>query len=209
MRMKENKPIVDIMLDLETLGNQHNPVITRIGMVTFSLDEGIAETEYFDYLVKPTSCSDVGLNCRSMSGTDTTMDFWLKQPIHVIQESVLNSFENGDQIKLVLSDISAWINNLRESGKDIRIYGNGPTADIIWLRSAYMACGMKIPWNFWEEVCVRTYKDIGRRLLGVDLNIPFEEVKHNPVDDCIFQIRQILAVRAKIAELELKINGKD
>lgn len=62
-----------------------------------------------------------------------------------------------------------------------------------------MACGVEVPWKYFEPVDVRTLVDLGKRLFDFDpkKTIKFEGDKHNAIDDCKFQIKYCSAIYKK------------
>ena len=198
--MKNNQTL-DIMLDLETLGNSTKPVLTQLAAVCFKINDGVA-LDSFNELVNPQSCAKVGLSCDKGSfDVDPTMDFWLKQDPEVFNKVILKAFTEGKELNSVLNLFTKWLNEMKakHNCKSIRVWGNGPAADCVWVRSAYLACRLDPPWKYWDDRCVRTYVDMG---LEFDFNpkkdMKFEGEKHNAIDDCKHQIKYLCAIHKKI-----------
>lgn len=189
----------DFMLDLETLGKNHNPVLTQLACVAFDPWTGKVHST-FNRLIDPQSCARVGLSCGGEDATGTTLDFWLSQPKEVFNKVIVKSMLEGDDVVQVLKDFTAWVEQVK---KDLKVksgkfYGNGPAADCVWMRSSYKACGLEAPWKYWDDVDVRTYTDILRRDFDFDpkTEIPFEGNKHDAIDDCIHQIKTVVKAKA-------------
>jgi exodeoxyribonuclease VIII len=64
------------------------------------------------------------------------------------------------------------------------MFGNGASFDNVILGEAYKRCGLKVPWNFWNDRCLRTLMDIG----GVKSYELPQDKKHNALYDCYRQI---------------------
>jgi len=187
---------LDIMLDLETMGNGNKPVLAQLAAVCFKLEQGIP-LDSFNKLISPQSCVKVGLTCASTYGSDPTMDWWLKQDKDVFNKIIVEALLHGEELDQVLTQFSQWLKEMmkKHGCKYVRVYGKGPAADCVWLRSAYDSCDMKAPWMFWDDCCVRTYLDISFRAFGVKIkDMPFEGSKHDAIDDCKHQIKMVSAV---------------
>lgn len=187
-----NNNTLDIMLDLETLGNSNSPVIVQLAAVCFKIEEG-KPLDSFNELINPSSCGKVGLTC-----SGDTMDFWLKQDSELIKKIICKAINEGKELSLVLEEFSKWIKDMmkKHNCKYVKVYGNGPAADCVWIRSAYKACKMENPWMYWDDVCVRTFKDIAIRKYGLNIkkDIPFVGEMHNAIDDCKHQIKIVSTV---------------
>ena len=171
----------DVMLDIETLGNELNPVITQISGVRFNLETGECFEE-FNVLVNPVSCLELGLEI-----SKSTMEFWAKQDLNVFKKVVLDSFVKGINIKEALVELNSFLSDINVD----TVWGNGIMADNVWLNSAYKASNIAPNWSFFQHRDVRTIVDIGRRLETPDYkstNI-FEGDRHDAIDDCKFQIK--------------------
>lgn len=181
--------MIDIMLDLETMGNKTKPAIAQISAVAFNIET--CETfEEFDRHVHLQSSIDAGLDV-----TASTAIFWLDQSKEA-RELLIKGQEKADQLVTVLVDFADFINTLRSHYGDIRVWGNGSMADNRWLESAYEACKMESPINFWEHSDLRTMVDYGWRKQKTDYkqSQEFEGVKHNAIDDCKHQIKYLVNI---------------
>lgn len=201
--MKEEKmppnDTLDIMLDVETLGTNDAPVLLQLAARAFKIEEGPESLGEFDMLIRPQTCVQAGLKCDG-----ETMDFWLKQGNDLIQDILVEAMKNGTELDLVLYEFNKYVENMKKkyNAKKVRVYGNGPSADCTWVRSAYKAVKMEAPWKYWDDVCVRTYVDIGIRAFNFNpkKDMPFTGNKHNALDDCQHQINYVVAIYNKIKE---------
>lgn len=192
--------ILDIMLDLETFGVGNNPVIIQLSAVPFNLETGEIYDEGFDYLVEPMSCVQSGLKV-----TGTTVEWWLKQNMSVIDKVFIQSIKDGAPLKDTLINFGKYINHQKTltGCEEIRLWGNGLLADNKWLESSYEACNLAVPWKYHEHSDVRTLVDLGVRILGTDLKkqTVFEGEKHNAIDDCKHQIKYCCAIYRAVYSL--------
>lgn len=182
--------ILDIMLDLETFGVGNNPVIIQLSAVPFDIEAGLIVDEHltFNMLIEPMSCVSKGLTVNG-----STVEWWLKQNMTVIDKVFVESVKNGNGLSDTLNAFSKFLKEAKEKCgvQEIRLWGNGLLADNKWLESAYEACKIPNPWKYHEHSDVRTLVDIGLRVFNIDpkKEIPFTGEKHNAIDDCKHQIK--------------------
>lgn len=162
----------NIMLDIETLSTDFDALIISIGAVRFDLSTGIKGDTFYRKIDKQ-SCVDVGLKINP-----DTVDWWMNQDEKARQEFLSKS----DRISIsdALIELSEFI--LKEDF----VWSNGASFDLVILRSAYKACQIDLPWEFYNEKDVRTLAGL---VPEVKENEPFVGVKHHPVSDCIHQIK--------------------
>lgn len=202
--MKKEKRILDIMLDVETLSTANNPVLTQLSAVSFRIEDGIPLDE-FNKFINPQSCVKVGLTCSDgfigLNKPECTMDFWLNQPSEVFKKVILKAFLEGEDLPVVLEAFTAWVKETMEKNNctHVKVYGNGPAADCVWVRSAYDACQLNPPWQYWDDACVRTYVDMEERIYNASTkrNMTFKGEKHNAIDDCKHQIAYVCEIFKK------------
>ena len=182
-----SKREVHIMLDLETLGTSTFANIIRIGAVKFELCQPPTKEGSFDTFINPVSCAKVGLKCDG-----DTLDWWLQQPLFT--ETVETSIRYGIELEEALDHFSCWINKQYNPLTDtLHIWGNGSTSDNTWMESAYKLCNKECPWKIWSNKDLRTFLWNCERETGVNpkKELEFEGKKHDPIDDCIYQVQLI------------------
>lgn len=197
-----NNDTIDIMLDVESLGLSNKPVLAQLSAVAFKISDGVTLGE-FNKMIKPQSGVKVGLSCAGLdSKGGTCLDWWLTQDDATFKNVIVRALLEGEDLPVVLSAFSNWVEEMKQANKTktAKVYGNGPAADCVWVRSAYEACGLKAPWMFFDDACVRTYVDIGRRVFSFDpkKEIPFVGDKHDAIADCKHQIKYVTAIYNKI-----------
>ncbi len=164
-----------IMVDIETLGNKSNSVITQIAAVRFDRDTG--ETgEEFNIHLDIQDCMDQGLEVNA----DTLM-WWFKQEDAAravyTDKSILRFPLNKALLKF-----EDWITN---TGTYDGIWGNSARFDLGLLSDAYDKIKHPIPWPYWAELDVRTLVSFKPE---VKTNTSFKGTPHNAIDDCKHQI---------------------
>jgi len=169
-----------LMIDLETLGTSGRSCILAIGAVRFDLDTlAVNEDEGFYTAVSIDSNLQAG---RTID--ESTLIWWMGQ-----SDAARAVFK---QPKMALSDALAefeqWMGDI---GPDTVVWGNGPSFDLGMLSDAYRSQGWEAPWKFFNERCVRTYRDlpIAKRVAKVQ-----PAVAHNALHDALAQAQHIVAI---------------
>lgn len=159
-----------LMLDIETMGNESYSAITAVAAVEFNIETGELG-ESFHEKIDLKSSVDIGLNINP-----STVLWWLKQDKpsqNYITEEV------GEPIDKVLSRFKDFCN------KDYQIWGNSARFDCGILQNAYNKLNIPIPWDFRKERCLRTLVSFKPEIKN---ECTFKGIRHNPLDDCKFQI---------------------
>ena len=189
---------MNVMIDLETLSTSIDAVIIRIAAIAFDIKTGELLKE-FDMKVNAKSCLDIGLKI-----SEETIKWWINQDTKIINDTLVTSLMSSENdIKDVLSEFTEFINKLRETYKNVYIWGNGISSDNIWIRESYHKCNMKLPWKYYEDRDLRTIVYIGDHIGNKSYkDIPFEGVKHNPIDDCKHQIKYLVNIMNDLSHYE-------
>lgn len=152
------------MLDIETLGQDPGCVVLSIGAVAF--DEDVL-SEKFHERISIESCTDAGLEVDG-----NTLEWWLDQ-----DEDAKEALKGSRPLQTVLEEFSIfYIENC-----DGNIWANAPSFDCEILKAAYEAVGEKPPWEYYEQRCYRTMKNVA----GV--STVTGGTKHDALDDAINQ----------------------
>lgn len=136
-----------VMLDIETLGQGPDSVITSIAAVQFDI-----ETSKIGNTIR----IDVNLESNLELGRKvdpSTLRWWLKQSPDAVK-GLSQSFEKGVSLQEALRKLSNFFYFLNQ--KDIFVWGRGPRFDQAILTHAYTSLNRDIPWQFRNEMCVRT-----------------------------------------------------
>lgn len=170
--MEENK-FAHVMLDLETLGNVSNSVIASIAAVAFNIETGETGPQFYQR-ASIQSCLDIGLTVNG-----STIQFWMEQE----NDARAELFKDTQNISAVLFNFRKFLEQLGT----VYMWGNSARFDLGILENAYLKLGNKqIPWNYSLERDVRTLVWFAPE---IKKNEPFIGVKHNPIDDCLHQIK--------------------
>ena len=165
--------MTQVMVDLETLGNNSTAVIIAIGAVEFDPKSGELGREFYR-VVDGQSCVDAGLKMDV-----STVMWWMQQDI-----AARAAFQTkGVPIVAALGDLAEWL------PEEACMWGNGATFDNVILSNAYRAVSLKQPWPFWGDRCYRTLKN-----LRPDVKFVREGTYHNALDDAKSQARHAIAL---------------
>lgn len=185
--------MLDIMLDLETLGTRPGCVIAQIGAVAF---EEATITQPFFAKVDITDAQREGLVIEA-----ETVKWWLKQEDGARAEI-------GDGLRLgkalwAFTMYHATITGLN-GGQKPKIWGNGAAFDNVILRAAYEKAKIEAPWAFWDDRCFRTLKNLllmwageqsrvdlvfmeQRKKVEEELSVPLPADAHVAINDALRQ----------------------
>ena len=167
----------NVMVDLETMGNGPRAAIVAIGAVEFDPDSGKIGREFYQEIYLEDSVANGGV-------IDASTVLWWMQQGDVARAAVYS--KDGINLLPALLQFAQW---LRECGPGVKVWGNGSPFDNVILRSAYSALHMDAPWEFWNDRCYRTLKN-----LRPDIGFARGGTHHNALDDAITQARHAIAI---------------
>lgn len=176
---KPTPKTVDLMIDIETMGNTPGCAILSIGAV-FIKDGKLAEGFY--QKVDLQSCLDVGLKMDA-----STVVWWMKQSDEA-RASITD--EKGDHIIDVLGLFSRWAFAHGSGVGEVNVWGNAATFDVVLMEEAFRKTHINIPWEFWGHRCFRTLKNLCP-------SVPkpvFTGIKHHALDDAKHQALHMIAI---------------
>ena len=158
------------MVDLETASLENNAAILSIGAVVFD-KRGVRDTFYSK--VNLDSCITLGLHV-----CDNTLEWWGNQDPITRQEA----FSGKEAIQFALHEFTEWLGDT-----EVVIYGNGATADNIWLENAYAAANQTVPWKYYNSLCYRT---LVKLLPPNTWHTP--GIAHHALEDAIAQAKTLI-----------------
>jgi exodeoxyribonuclease VIII len=181
MTTQKNIPMRHVMLDLETLSTTQNATIVSIGAVAFdangTYDEFYRVIDLDSYEPLPRGAFDLSF---------ATLAWWFRQ-------SKAARDELGSDVKVpIKSALNAFAEWPEDKGFDVfGMWGNGADFDNVILGNAYKALGMRPPWAYRNNRCMRTLKSM---LPKVD--VPRQGTHHNALDDARWQAQYLIAAGA-------------
>ena len=170
---------MNIMLDLETMGNGSTAAIIAIGAVKFD-DYEILDIKQFYYSITLESSMSLG-----MAVDASTVCWWLKQKEEARLEAAR---EDGAPLPKALLKFSQWA--MGDGSQTPIIWGNGATFDNVILSNAYNLCGLKRPWSYKGDMCYRTMKAMYPQVEAG----PDRGVAHHALDDARYQAEHLLRI---------------
>lgn len=161
----------NLMVDIESMGNESFSSILSIGALEFDLETGKTGKEFY-VEVDLQSCIDLGLVINP-----STVIWWMKQ--------------SGEARKFVTESKGLPILEALDMFSDFctgeyEVWGNSPRFDLGIIQNAYNKANLPIPWDFRKERCVRTLVSFNPE---VRKNFKFEGVAHHALVDCYNQVK--------------------
>lgn len=182
--------MINVMLDLETMGVTANAPVTSVAAVVFDPATGSTGARF---------SQNIALDDEIRAGAvidASTIKFWTSQDSEVAQRVL---FTDPQPAVDVLHDFAKWLHCW--GGADVRVWGNGASFDCGILKTCYTRHGLVAPWMFWAECDVRTLvaldRDCGRDTRS---EIPFSGDQHDPIDDCLHQIKYVSSIYQQLVK---------
>ena len=101
------------------------------------------------------------------------------------QKSLLN---NPMKLSFALYNLGDWMESC--DAMNCQIWANSPSFDCVILKNAFNACGINLPWNYWNERDCRTLvtfnPDIKKQIIN--------DLPHGAVSDYLYQIKYCSAI---------------
>jgi hypothetical protein len=157
----------NIMLDLETLGQNSFAPIFAIGAVYFD-NNGLGDTFYKKI--------DLKSSFKYCTPDASTLLWWLRQGEEARAEFKDNNKE--DNLNFVLDEFTSFI----KFGSNI--WGNGSDFDNVILANSYRALDKEVPWIYPNNRCFRTLKNL---YPSIKLEYQSDKTQHIAIDDAIYQ----------------------
>ena len=169
---------MNIMLDLETMGNGPDAAIIAIGACKFDIT-GIQDTYYC--VVDLTSSLNAGLKVDG----DTIL-WWLKQSDDA-RKAIHSPLTSANKITEALETFACWVE--KNNQKNPKIWGNGASFDNVILANAYGKVGLETPWKYYNDRCYRTIK-----AMYPEIKMNRKGTHHNALDDAISQAEHLIKI---------------
>jgi hypothetical protein len=175
----------DLMLDIESLGNKKDFVITQIAAVAFDRNTGKTGPEFMINI-------DIEDSLKNGFTVDASTILWWMEQNDEARNGIVEGQKKAVRVDHALFELRAFIQSLEPS--TLKIWGNGATFDISALKTYYYNMGAKtLPWKHTLERDVRTIVEFAPDIKAKWLD-NFEGVKHDPIADCKNQIGYVSAI---------------
>lgn len=160
-----------LMLDIETLGNKSFSIIVSIGAVAFNIETGEIKDMFYSVIDIDSS---IKLGFRP---TGDTIKWWLNQN----EEARKKITQPGISLPDAIDQFDEFYkrNNIKY------VWGNSARFDCGLLGDAYDRLGLNIPWQFRNEMCLRTLFNLYPEIRKANISLG---VAHDPIADCQNQI---------------------
>jgi hypothetical protein len=166
----------ELMIDLETLGQNENCVILSIGATFFDINKKEIGAAFY----MPISIEEQ-MEKRVIS--PSTLKWWMGQ-----SNAAKKVFsEQGQSLVDALENFEYWIKQ-HSKIKTLNVWGNGSTFDISIIEHAFRQYGYKIPWQYWNVMDLRTFK----RFMAGGNAVVKKGTNHNALDDAISQAEYVI-----------------
>ena len=169
---------MNVMLDLETMGNGSNAAIIAIGAVAFD-GSGVKSKFYTEVSLQSS------IDCGGVADGSTVM-WWLNQSAEA--RLAFKDNDKAPHLMVALDEFRKWCEEI-EVGE---VWGNGAMFDNAILGNAYKSNGLVAPWKFWNVMCYRTLKNMNK-----DVKLERVGTYHNAVDDAESQALHLIKILNK------------
>lgn len=177
----------EVMIDIETLGTKHDAVVVSIGAVYFDEQNILHLRMPFRRTLK---IEDQLRRGRKIE--EDTLKFWLSQS----QESRDASFKFESHVTTAMLELRQFLADAEV------VWAKPPQFDCVILEDLATMFGVQPLWDRRAPRDVRTLVNLAnvpnlndRINAGVITGYPRPMVAHDPVDDCIWQIQEVLLSR--------------
>lgn len=163
----------NVMVDLETLGSTPGCVVLSIGAVTFDPSGHTPLDEGFYVVLNTEDCME-----KYLHQEPETVAWWERQSDEartVLREAV--DPKVSVPLRLGLEKFNEYVVH-GASRREVAVWGNGSDFDNAILAVAYKMAELKPGWEFWNNRCYRTLKNL---IPGPKLER--QGTYHNALDD--------------------------
>lgn len=174
--------MLDLMIDLETMGTGDNAAIIAIGACFFNRNTGEIGEKFYSQ-ISLQSAVNLGMEI-----DPSTVLWWMQQ-----ENDARSKFFDNEKAKdaiVVAGDFVNFVNKVY----NVKPWGNGATFDITKVENLIRKSGFIVPWAFWNIRDVRTVVD----LCDCREDVAFEGVPHYALDDAIHQVKYVSAAIRKL-----------
>lgn len=177
--------VIDVMIDLETLGTTPGSVVLSIGAAASDSYTGPDDLNFHGKI-------DVRDSLHAGLTVDPdTMSWWRKQPADVWRETVQAGEDPDLGLRSVLGRFTEWLATLRKgdpqskTGAKLRLWGDSASFDLGLLAAACRAAGQPQPWSYQEEYCYRTLRNV------LESEKPRSKTQHDGLSDAQAQLAHL------------------
>lgn len=175
-----------IMLDFETLDTAPTAAVLSFGAVKFDPFTGQTSEQFY--------CNFSLEDCLAYNRTisPSTLMWWMSQ-----SEAARNMV--FDQTRaLSLDGFTTAFSKWCGPAHDIEgVWANGSDFDLPIVKSIYDDVAKALPWEYFKHRDQRTLRSLNPMASKLAKSVKFDGVKHNPLDDCLHQVKVLHTVLSK------------
>lgn len=190
---------LNCMVDIESLGLRPFAPVVAIGACIFRTDvdpDTVAPAELItDVFYQAITLESV--LALGMRPDASTLQWWLvgdpQYPDNSpTDEARKQTFADPQAVALplALDAFTTWMNS-----RPLKLWGNSAKFDLGLIEAAYTSCGKNSPWDFRNERCYRTIKNIPE---ARQIECPRYGVHHSALDDAISQALHLAAINKRL-----------
>ena len=177
---RQDKPTLNVMVDIETVGTKPGCGILSIGACTFGVPEGTLKECFYIQI------SEFSLHDRDFIFEPATIDWWRKQPHEAFAEAFSGTV-NIEQAMLAFRNfIETWMKT-----HNVLLWGNGSDFDVVILRAAFDKLGLEFTLPYYNHRCFRTLKNL---FPNIKSEVAPVGLKHTAIADAINQANHAEAI---------------
>lgn len=187
----------DWMVDIESLGKRPGCPILSISAVAFDYEADEVDKLPLYAVVAVQPQLDAGLKIDG-----STLGWWCEQG-KAAQNILESSFDRPACTLPEFMDDWRKAAAKRALLKDVRVWGNGAGFDQPIITAALQASGDgdAVFWNFWNEMCYRTLKNMPVLLGQPKPDLPKPGTAHNAMSDAVAQAQGAVILLRRMAGL--------
>lgn len=177
---------IDIVVDLETLGNKIDSSIIQFSAVAFNINSGEILGEFNEF---------IDTDLEEVNSTSSTIAWWLRTNPTLLLNILDKGFASNQNTKDVLLKFNNWIDSFEA---DPYLWGNGILFDNKIIEFNCNLYGVPYPIFYRNDRDIRTLIElvaVKRNMLAKDLLAFFNDsnlVAHYGLDDCKYEARVIV-----------------
>ena len=198
--MEQKKPILDIMIDLETASIKENAALLSWTMLPFSPKGEEVNARYFHRVISLTSCFLAGMDI------DTKTQNWWTDQDPLAKEQLL--MEENVTISQAANDAFDWLSELSET-YDLYLWSRGIDFDLpkmAWCFTRFAEEDeSKMPFKYSHKMDVRT---ILKWMKINPLDYEFKGIKHCSFDDCAHDVMLVQEAYKRLTSATIEFKGK-
>lgn len=179
--------MLDVMIDLETMGTQPDAAIVAIAAVEFDPAAQAIGRQLYTPVQLASSVAAGG------TMDPATVLWWLQQAQPARAELCR---ADAQPLAPALQQLAAWL-HWPGADRGVRVWGNGAAFDNVLLRGAYQRLQLQVPWAWHNDRCFRTL----RKALPHVAPPAREGTTHHALDDALHQARHAVRLLGALPRL--------